>query len=141
VTIICSHLGYDNVSHCHPPVPRCAIDPFGAGRVVGIDFSYEHADTCVRAIDYDADAAGDADLQRAFSRLTRWHYLVSARPAVRLCFTASMLSVQRGEGIGRVSALWSKVQGLALAPTVSARLCGTAATVDELYRNGRSRQW
>jgi hypothetical protein len=98
-TIICSHLGYDNVSHCHPPAPRCAIDPFGAGRVVSTDFPYEHADTCVRAIDYDADAAGDADLQRAFSRLTRWHYLVSAHPAVRLCFTASMVSVQRGEGI------------------------------------------
>jgi predicted TIM-barrel fold metal-dependent hydrolase len=52
---------YDTVSHCHPPALRCAIDTFGADRIVlGTDFPYENEDTFVRAVDYIAETA-DAD--------------------------------------------------------------------------------
>jgi 6-methylsalicylate decarboxylase len=57
---------YDTVSHCHAPALRCAIDTFGADRILlGTDFPYEDGDTFVRAIDYVADAASNADQQRA----------------------------------------------------------------------------
>jgi 6-methylsalicylate decarboxylase len=58
-------LWYDTVSHCHAPALRCAIDTFGADRIMlGTDFPYEDGDTFVRAIDYAADAA-DPEQQRA----------------------------------------------------------------------------
>jgi aminocarboxymuconate-semialdehyde decarboxylase len=45
-------LWYDTVSHCHVPALRCAIDSFGADRILlGTDFPYEDGDTFVRAID------------------------------------------------------------------------------------------
>jgi 6-methylsalicylate decarboxylase len=44
---------YDTVGHGHVPALRCAIDSFGADRLVlGTDFPYEAGDTFVRAIDY-----------------------------------------------------------------------------------------
>jgi aminocarboxymuconate-semialdehyde decarboxylase len=50
---------YDTVSHCHAPALRCAIDSFGADRILlGTDFPYEDGDTFIRAVDYIDDAAG-----------------------------------------------------------------------------------
>jgi 6-methylsalicylate decarboxylase len=50
-------LWYDSVSHCHGPALRCAIDTFGADRILlGTDFPYEDGDTFVRAVDYIIDA-------------------------------------------------------------------------------------
>ena len=47
---------YDTVSHCHPPALRCAIDSFGADRILlGTNFPYEDGDTFVRAVDYVID--------------------------------------------------------------------------------------
>jgi 6-methylsalicylate decarboxylase len=49
---------YDTVSHCHAPALRCAIDSFGADRILlGTDFPYEDGDTFVRAVAYIDDAA------------------------------------------------------------------------------------
>ena len=51
-------LWYDTVSHCHAPALRCAIDSFGADRLMlGTDFPYEDGDTFVRAVDYVMDVA------------------------------------------------------------------------------------
>ena len=51
-------LWYDSVSHCHVPALRCAIESFGADRILlGTDFPYEDGDTFVRAVDYIIDAA------------------------------------------------------------------------------------
>ena len=51
-------LWYDSVSHCHGPALRCAIDSFGADRILlGTDFPYEDGDTFVRAVDYVIDVA------------------------------------------------------------------------------------
>jgi 6-methylsalicylate decarboxylase len=50
-------LWYDTVSHCHIPALRCAIDSFGADRLLlGTDFPYEDGDTFVRAVDYIIDS-------------------------------------------------------------------------------------
>lgn len=44
---------YDTVGHGHIPALRCAIESFGADRLVlGTDFPYEVGDIFVRAIDY-----------------------------------------------------------------------------------------
>jgi aminocarboxymuconate-semialdehyde decarboxylase len=54
---------YDTVGHV--PALRCAIDSFGADRLlVGTDFPYENGDTFVRAIDYISDPQIDADAAR-----------------------------------------------------------------------------
>jgi aminocarboxymuconate-semialdehyde decarboxylase len=51
-------LWFDTVSHCHGPALRCAIDSFGADRILlGTDFPYEDGDTFVRAVDYVMDVA------------------------------------------------------------------------------------
>jgi aminocarboxymuconate-semialdehyde decarboxylase len=51
-------LWYDTVSHCHEPALRCAIDSFGADRILlGTDFPYEDGDTFVRAVEYVMDVA------------------------------------------------------------------------------------
>jgi predicted TIM-barrel fold metal-dependent hydrolase len=51
-------LWYDSVSHCHEPALRCAIESFGADRILlGTDFPYEDGDTFVRAVDYITDVA------------------------------------------------------------------------------------
>jgi aminocarboxymuconate-semialdehyde decarboxylase len=50
-------LWFDSVSHCHGPALRCAIDSFGADRILlGTDFPYEDGETFVRAVEYIADA-------------------------------------------------------------------------------------
>ena len=47
---------HDTVGHGHVPALRCAIDSFGADRLVlGTDFPYENGDVFVRAIDYIND--------------------------------------------------------------------------------------
>jgi aminocarboxymuconate-semialdehyde decarboxylase len=51
-------LWFDTVSHCHGPALRCAIDSFGADRILlGTDFPYEDGETFVRAVDYVMDVA------------------------------------------------------------------------------------
>jgi aminocarboxymuconate-semialdehyde decarboxylase len=51
-------LWFDTVSHCHAPALRCAIDSFGADRILlGTDFPYEDGDTFVRAVNYVTDVA------------------------------------------------------------------------------------
>jgi 6-methylsalicylate decarboxylase len=55
-------LWYDTVSHCHAPALRCAIDTFGADRLMlGTDFPYEDGDTFVRAVEYIIDATDPAE--------------------------------------------------------------------------------
>jgi predicted TIM-barrel fold metal-dependent hydrolase len=57
---------YDTVGHGHVPALRCAIDSFGADRLLlGTDFPYENGDTFVRAIDYIHDPRIDASDARA----------------------------------------------------------------------------
>jgi 6-methylsalicylate decarboxylase len=47
---------YDTVAHGHTPALRCAIDTFGADRLLlGTDFPYEAGDIFVRAIDFFHD--------------------------------------------------------------------------------------
>jgi 6-methylsalicylate decarboxylase len=44
---------YDTVGHGHIPALRCAVESFGADRLVlGTDFPYEAGDIFVRAVDY-----------------------------------------------------------------------------------------
>ena len=44
---------YDTVGHGHIPALRCAIESFGADRLLlGTDFPYEAGEEFVRAIDY-----------------------------------------------------------------------------------------
>lgn len=51
-------LWFDTVSHCHEPALRCAIDTFGADRIMlGTDFPYEDGDTFVRAVEYVMEVA------------------------------------------------------------------------------------
>ncbi len=51
-------LWFDTVSHGHAPALRCAIDSFGADRILlGTDFPYEDGDTFVRAVNYVTDVA------------------------------------------------------------------------------------
>jgi len=56
---------YDTVGHGHPPALRCAVDSFGADRLVlGTDFPYENRTVFERAVSYITNsglAPGDAD--------------------------------------------------------------------------------
>jgi 6-methylsalicylate decarboxylase len=55
-SVAARRMWYDSVGHGHVPALRCAIDSFGAGRLVlGTDFPYEAGDIFVRAIDYISD--------------------------------------------------------------------------------------
>jgi predicted TIM-barrel fold metal-dependent hydrolase len=55
-SIAARRMWYDSVGHGHVPALRCAIDSFGADRLVlGTDFPYEAGDIFVRAIDYITD--------------------------------------------------------------------------------------
>ena len=57
---------YDSVGHGHVPALRCAIDSFGADRLLlGTDFPYENGDVFGRAVEYINDARIDADAARA----------------------------------------------------------------------------
>ena len=55
-------LWYDTVSHCHVPALRCAIESFGADRLLlGTDFPYEDGERFVRAVDYIIDATDPSE--------------------------------------------------------------------------------
>jgi 6-methylsalicylate decarboxylase len=55
-SIAAGRMWYDTVGHGHVPALRCAIDSFGADRLLlGTDFPYEAGDIFVRAIDYISD--------------------------------------------------------------------------------------
>ena len=57
---------YDTVGHGHVPALKCAIESFGAERLVlGTDFPYESGDTFVRAVEYINDPHVDACAARA----------------------------------------------------------------------------
>jgi predicted TIM-barrel fold metal-dependent hydrolase len=57
---------YDTVGHGHVPALRCAIDSFGANRLLlGTDFPYENGDFFGRAVDYINDPQIDPIAARA----------------------------------------------------------------------------
>jgi predicted TIM-barrel fold metal-dependent hydrolase len=57
---------YDTVGHGHVPALRCAIDSFGADRLLlGTDFPYENGDIFLRAVDYINDPEIDPGAARA----------------------------------------------------------------------------
>jgi aminocarboxymuconate-semialdehyde decarboxylase len=65
-SVAARRMWYDTVGHGHVPALRCAIDSFGADRLLlGTDFPYENGDTFARAIDYISDPRIDPDAARA----------------------------------------------------------------------------
>jgi 6-methylsalicylate decarboxylase len=55
-SIAARRMWYDTVGHGHVPALRCAIDSFGADRLLlGTDFPYESGDMFVRAVNYITD--------------------------------------------------------------------------------------
>jgi aminocarboxymuconate-semialdehyde decarboxylase len=64
-SVAARRMWYDTVGHGHPPALRCAVDSFGADRVVlGTDFPYETGTVFERAVSYITTsglAPGDAD--------------------------------------------------------------------------------
>jgi 6-methylsalicylate decarboxylase len=65
-SVAARRMWYDTVGHGHVPALRCAIDSFGADRLVlGTDFPYENGDTFLRAVDYINDPQIDPDAARA----------------------------------------------------------------------------
>ena len=61
-SVTARRMWYDSVGHGHVPALRCAIDSFGADRLVfGTDFPYETGDVFVRAIDYINDPRIDPE--------------------------------------------------------------------------------
>jgi 6-methylsalicylate decarboxylase len=57
---------YDTVGHGHVPALACAIDSFGADRLLlGTDFPYENGDSFVGAVHYVNDRRIDASAARA----------------------------------------------------------------------------
>jgi 6-methylsalicylate decarboxylase len=56
-SVAARRMWYDTVGHGHVPALRCAIDSFGADRLLlGTDFPYENGDVFLRAVDYLNDA-------------------------------------------------------------------------------------
>jgi aminocarboxymuconate-semialdehyde decarboxylase len=76
-SVAARRMWYDTVGHGHVPALRCAIDSFGADRLLlGTDFPYENGDMFVRAVDYINDPRVEASAARAIldqnaSRLLR----------------------------------------------------------------------
>jgi 6-methylsalicylate decarboxylase len=65
-SVVARRMWYDTVGHGHVPALRCAIDSFGADRLLlGTDFPYENGDIFVRAVDYISDPQVDASAARA----------------------------------------------------------------------------
>jgi predicted TIM-barrel fold metal-dependent hydrolase len=65
-SVAARRMWYDTVGHGHVPALRCAIDSFGAGRLLlGTDFPYENEDIFVRAVDYINDPQIDTSAARA----------------------------------------------------------------------------
>ena len=65
-SVAARRMWYDTVGHGHVPALRCAIDSFGADRLLlGTDFPYENGDTFLRAVDYINDPQIDTNAARA----------------------------------------------------------------------------
>ncbi len=65
-SVAARRMWYDTVGHGHVPALRCAIDSFGADRLLlGTDFPYENGDTFVRAVDYINDPQVDTTAAQA----------------------------------------------------------------------------
>ena len=65
-SVTARRMWYDTVGHGHVPALRCAIDSFGADRLLlGTDFPYENGDIFLRAVDYINDPQIDPDAARA----------------------------------------------------------------------------
>jgi 6-methylsalicylate decarboxylase len=65
-SVAARRMWYDTVGHGHVPALRCAIESFGAGRLLlGTDFPYENGDIFVRAVDYIKDPQVDTIAARA----------------------------------------------------------------------------
>jgi aminocarboxymuconate-semialdehyde decarboxylase len=60
-SVAARHLWYDTVGHGYLPALRCAVEAFGADRLVlGTDFPYETGDTFRRAVNYVRDLDSDS---------------------------------------------------------------------------------
>ncbi len=65
-SVAARRMWYDTVGHGHVPALRCAVESFGADRLVlGTDFPYEAGDVFVRAIDYISASGIPADQAEA----------------------------------------------------------------------------
>jgi predicted TIM-barrel fold metal-dependent hydrolase len=65
-SVAARRMWYDTVGHGHVPALRCAVDSFGADRLLlGTDFPYENGDVFVRAVDYINDPQIDPAAARA----------------------------------------------------------------------------
>ena len=65
-SVAARRMWYDTVGHGHVPALRCAIDSFGADRLLlGTDFPYENGDIFIRAVDYIHDPEIDPNAARA----------------------------------------------------------------------------
>jgi 6-methylsalicylate decarboxylase len=65
-SVAARRMWYDTVGHGHVPALRCAIDSFGASRLLlGTDFPYENGDVFVRAVEYINDPQVGASVARA----------------------------------------------------------------------------
>jgi 6-methylsalicylate decarboxylase len=65
-SVAARRMWYDTVGHRHVPALRCAIDSFGADRLLlGTDFPYENGDTFLGAVDYINDPQVDPNAARA----------------------------------------------------------------------------
>ena len=65
-SVAARRMWYDTVGHGHVPALRCAIDSFGAGRLLlGTDFPYENGDTFIRAVNYINDPQIDTTAAQA----------------------------------------------------------------------------
>ena len=71
-SVAARRMWYDTVGHGHVPALRCAIDSFGADRLLlGTDFPYENGDTFVRAVDYINDPQIDTERRPGHPRPER----------------------------------------------------------------------
>jgi aminocarboxymuconate-semialdehyde decarboxylase len=65
-SVAARRMWYDTVGHGHVPALRCAVESFGADRLVlGTDFPYEAGDIFVRAVDYISASSLPADQAEA----------------------------------------------------------------------------
>ena len=65
-SVAARRMWYDTVGHGHVPALRCAVDSFGADRLLlGTDFPYENGDIFIRAVDYINDPQIDTSAARA----------------------------------------------------------------------------
>ena len=65
-SVAARRMWYNTVGHGYVPALRCAIDSFGADRLLlGTDFPYENGDIFVRAVDYIRDPQIDTAAARA----------------------------------------------------------------------------